>query len=430
MTDPTHIGRYAIDAQLGQGAMGVIYRAHDPAIDRTVAIKLIRADILDAETRPEYVQRFEREARAAGRCVHPNIVLVFDVATHDGNPYIVMEFVDGITLAQLLRARGPLPAPEAVAIAAQILDGLAAAHAQGVVHRDVKPANVMLTRDGRVKVADFGISRLGAADLTQPGALVGTPSTMSPEQLKGGPIDARSDLFATGTVLFELLTGQRPFPGTSAHEVWSRLMNDPPQDLAALQPGLPPALVAAVNRSLAKSPHDRFPDAPAMAAALRAPAPAPVAWDQTVVAPLRPQPASLDPAIVTTLERHLAAHVGPIARRLVEQAAARADTIDALCESLASSIDLPGNRQRFMADARASLGTASSTSLTAPSAIPAATVDAITRALARHMGPIAPALVRRAAPAARDARDLCQRLSAHIDDPQARATFLTQAMAP
>src|SRR5579875_1915116 len=208
---PERIGRYRIDRVLGHGAMGIVYKAHDPEIDRDVAVKLLRADLLDGEDRTEMLARFRREAQAAGRCVHPNIVSLFDYALYDGTPYLVMEYVRGASLARLLENGARLNPEQASTIMLQILDALACAHALGVVHRDVKPANILLSEGARVKVADFGISRLQGSTLTQSESLVGTPSYMSPEQCRGDEVDPRSDLFSAGVILFELLAGERPF---------------------------------------------------------------------------------------------------------------------------------------------------------------------------------------------------------------------------
>jgi eukaryotic-like serine/threonine-protein kinase len=160
--------------------MGLIYLAHDPAIDRKVAIKLIRADLLGGEERADYVARFQHEAQAAGRCAHPNIVAVYDFSLHEGNPYLAMEYVEGRNLSEVLAGSGRFPPPAAVALIGQVLDALACAHGLGIVHRDVKPANILLLPDRRVKMTDFGISRLDTSGLTQTGSVIGTPSYMSP----------------------------------------------------------------------------------------------------------------------------------------------------------------------------------------------------------------------------------------------------------
>ena len=444
---------------LGRGAMGVVYRAHDPVIDRTVAIKLVLAELLDGDDRASYVARFQREAQAAGRCAHPNIVGVFDFAMHGANPYLAMEYVDGVPLSQVPRGPAPAPVGEAVDVAAQVLDGLAAAHALGVIHRDIKPANILLPRRGRVKVADFGISRLDASAMTGTGTVVGTPGYMSPEQCRGEAADARSDLFSTGAVLYELVTGQRPFPGRQPHEVWHKLLHEEPPDPAALRPDAPAALHAALRRSLAKAPADRFPSAAAMAGALRDALGnlAERDEDRTVLA-TRPSPAAsaresapelapptLGSSVVGTLERELARHVGPIAGRMVRSAAGRASTVEELCALLASNLDA-GTRQRFTDGVQASLreaaqagtarqGAAQPGTLQPFTATPAGTtlsdadLEQARQDLARHVGPIARVLVKRAAAGCATADDLRERLAAHLEGAADRQAFLRKPPA-
>jgi len=262
---PDKIGRYRIEAVLGRGAMGVIYKAHDPEIDRPVAIKLIRADLLDGENRADYLVRFRREAQAAGRCAHPNIVAIYDFAMHEGNPFLAMEFVEGVSLSQARERGTEFEVADAVFVMLQVLDALGAAHAMGIVHRDIKPANIMLVGGSRVKVTDFGISRFDSSDLTQDGSVVGTPSYMSPEQYQGLAVDARSDLFSTGAVLYELLCGERPFAGRNFVEIGQNLLHADPPDLRERSVAVSPALKSVVDRALAKSPDARYATAAEMA---------------------------------------------------------------------------------------------------------------------------------------------------------------------
>ena len=326
--------------------MGVVYRAHDPEIDRRVAIKLMRADLLEGAERADFIARFRHEAQAAGRCTHPNIVTIYDFATYEGNPFLAMEFVDGVTLKQICQPGAKLAPADAILIVSQMLDALGAAHDMGVVHRDIKPANIMLVGGRLVKVTDFGISRLESSELTQQGAAIGTPSYMSPEQCRGTPVDQRSDLFSTGVVLFELLSGERPFTGRNFAEVTRSVLHDAPADLAAGNGAVSPALQAVIARALAKAPAGRFATAAEMAAALRATLQAGTladADDRTIVAPriAVPMPAAtqepgsgigsmggFDRALLGTLERRLAHYVGPIARLLVQNAARDSDNVE------------------------------------------------------------------------------------------------------
>jgi eukaryotic-like serine/threonine-protein kinase len=429
--------------------MGVIYRAHDPEIDRTVAIKLIRADLLTGEDRADYIQRFRREAQAAGRCMHPNIVAIYDFATHEGNPFLAMEYVDGISLDRA-RAPGGLVPADAVFIVLQVLDALGAAHALGITHRDIKPANILLVGGTVVKVTDFGISRFDNSELTSDGSVIGTPSYMSPEQCRGQVADARSDLFSTGVVLYELLCGERPFTGRSTVEVVQRVLREEPSDLHTRKPEVPRALSTAVAQALAKVPTDRYENAAAMAASLRAamagdPEAATLS-DRTVVLPrarVNEAPASprsmsgtllgstIDTATLSTLERRLAQHVGPIARVLVQSAVRGCDTIEALCERLASNVAEPVERNRFRAEIMTRLqrgtGATGAASVVAPAALPPIELERAQRELTRYLGPIARVLVKRAASEAQSVPDLWQRLASHIEREDERRAFLRHA---
>lgn len=428
-SDPTHIGRYRIEAALGRGAMGVVYAAHDPVIDRKVAIKLVRADLLDGAERDDYVARFQQEARAAGRCAHPNIVGVYDFALHDGNPYIAMEFIRGVALNQVDHERGGLTIRQVTDLVAQALDGLGAAHALGVVHRDIKPANIMLADDGRVKVTDFGISRIESASITGAGAVIGTPSYMSPEQCRGETVDARSDIFSTGVVLYELVTGQKPFAGKTQHEVWRRLLEEDPVDVAILRPDAPEHLVTAIRRALGKRPEARFTTAGEMAAALRG-GTAPPELDRTVIAMRAPLAGlDLDGSTISAIERQLARYVGPIAGYLVRNAARGSDSVEALRKTLASAIDKAENRALFSDEVRASLSQTGIRTGTAAPALGEADLERARQALTRHLGPVARVLVKRSAVGCGDAAELWRRLAQHIDQPKERGEFMRQMTA-
>jgi eukaryotic-like serine/threonine-protein kinase len=407
--------------------MGVIYAAYDPVIDRRVAIKLIRADLLGGEDQDAFIARFQREARAAGRCVHPNIVALYDFAVHEGNPYLAMEYVDARHLGQILAESGRLPASRAVAIIGQVLDALACAHRVGIVHRDVKPANILLLADGRVKMTDFGIARFDGTALTLDGAVIGTPSYMSPEQCRGDVVDARSDLFSTGVVLYEILCGERPFPGRNFTEVSWKLVNEPPPDIRVKLDIVSPALAAIVERALAKDPADRFASATEMAAALRG-APVEQPEDDRTVVLRRPAEAATRPpeaasgvpeATLGTIEQKLARHVGPMAHHLVRSAARRAGSLDELCDTLGQLIDRPDQRAQFRQEV-----------LAEQNQVPRrATVDAeearrAEQELVRYVGPIARILVKRALETAESADALWEHLADHIPAEADRQAFL------
>jgi serine/threonine-protein kinase len=447
-----------VERELGRGAMGVIYKAQDPDIGRTVAIKLVRADLLDGDDREAFLVRFRQEARAAGRCMHPNIVALYDFAMHEGNPFLTMEYVDGVPLGQALKQVGRFAPADAVAIIAQLLDALGAAHTLGVVHRDVKPANILLPPSGQVKVTDFGISRLDMSAITQDGAVIGTPAYMSPEQCRGEDVDARGDLFSAGAVLYELLSGTRAFAGRNVTEVSFQLLNAEPRDLIEFAPDTPPALIGALRQAMAKSREARFGSAKAMADALLravrddAPAVAPAMDERTVVLPPRPAVApalasapaaslTVDDAMLTTIERRLARHVGPIARHLVREAARRVTSIEALCETVARNIGQPAERERFLAESLdGTLGRGATTSVrtvarsaAAPDAggAPGARfspeqLERAERALTKVLGPIAKVMVKRALPGVPSEAALWERLATHIERVAEREAFLRQ----
>jgi serine/threonine-protein kinase len=294
---PTAIGKYEIRGVLGRGAMGTVYDGWDPVIGRRVAIKTVRLlGHADPEV-AEGLERFKREAQAAGRLSHPNIVSVYDYGETEETAYIVMEFVEGQSLKQRLDAGERFPVEETVRIMEQILAGLQSSHASGVIHRDIKPGNVMLARDGRVKLADFGIARIESSVMTQDGAMLGTPAYMSPEQLMVLSIDQRSDVYSAGVVLYQLLTGERPFEGGLA-AITHKALNTVPPRPSVIAVTVPPGLDAVVACAMSRRPADRYPDADSFARALRAAFEAPVLPDAAmddddtvVVRPARATPA-------------------------------------------------------------------------------------------------------------------------------------------
>src|SRR5215470_5645072 len=266
---PQTIGRYVVEALVGSGAMGQIFRAHDPVIRRTVAIKLISTRLMSSVDRDFYVRRFRREAEAAARCVHANVVAIYDFALHEGEPFLAMEFVPGMSLRQALDERPVMVPAEAVGIILQVLAALECAHAQGVVHQDIKPANILLASGGQVKVSDFGVSRLVGAETVSALGAAGTPAYMSPQQCRGEAVDGRADLFAVGAMLFEMLAGRVAFAGRTVIEVSYRVQNARLPLLPAGTQAAAPRLQGVLERATAKQPQDRFDGAADMAAALR-----------------------------------------------------------------------------------------------------------------------------------------------------------------
>jgi len=255
------LDHYRVLELVGRGAMGVVYKALDVNLDRQVAIKVMSAEARDD---PDFVERFRLEARAQGALNHPNVALLFDYFVHEGTPVAVMEFIDGESLEQLIKRRGAIPAHEVVPIFKQALRGVAAAHRAGIVHRDLKPGNLMVTRDGTVKVMDFGIAkRAGVTGATKVSTSIGSPLYMAPEQILGRAVDCRTDIYALGITLYELLCAHRPFNsrGKAEYLVLDAHVNDLPEPPTVYRYGIPQPIVDAVMRSLAKDPDARFQSA-------------------------------------------------------------------------------------------------------------------------------------------------------------------------
>uniref|UniRef100_E1TEB1 non-specific serine/threonine protein kinase n=1 Tax=Burkholderia sp. (strain CCGE1003) TaxID=640512 RepID=E1TEB1_BURSG len=450
---PRQIGRYLVDGVLGRGAMGTVYLATDPHIQRQVALKTINPELLrdspeaGSAADAELPGRFINEARAAGRLVHPHIVSVFDYGEADGVPFIALEYVRGETLATRLAKEAVhgtrLPLARTLTWFAQLLDALAYAHEAGVIHRDIKPANLLIAPRGECKIADFGIAQLDTGRLTQMGMMIGTPAYMSPEQYTGAPIDARSDLFSAGIVLYEMLTGKCPFAGSSA-AVMQQVLNSVLPAPSSEAPGLPASLDAMVQKALAKQPEARYRSAQSWRVELLSLLDTLAAKrdaDETVVAtpgnrgallppllpPLPPPPPRVAtgtadavsassviwPAeLLAQIEERLASHVGPVASLLVRRAAAHATNPQMLAAQLARHLPDEETRhhfdtllQRHTGAPRAVSSRPESESIQPPAGgtsakarVPdAAHIEAATRQLATHIGPVARIVAQRAA---------------------------------
>jgi serine/threonine-protein kinase len=255
-----NIGKYELRRQIGRGAMGIVYEAFDTVIERRVALKMLRTEVFPAEQLPEVRARLKREAHSAGKLSHPNIVTIFDYGEHQGAPYIVMDLMDGEELSKSLDGGARMALGTVVRVMEQLLSALAYAHDNGVVHRDVKPSNMFVLRDGTLKVVDFGLARVESSNLTETGAVLGTPAYMSPEQFLGVPVDPRSDIFSAGVVLYQLLTGDRPFTG-SPTTIMQKVLRQDPIEPSALNPTLSHAWDTIIKRALAKKPDDRLQSA-------------------------------------------------------------------------------------------------------------------------------------------------------------------------
>jgi predicted Ser/Thr protein kinase len=270
VTTLTKAGRYDLREELGRGAMGVVFHGFDPTIGRDVAVKTLR--LTEAGTglsREELIGRFQTEARAAGLLTHPNIVVVFDAGEEEGLFYITMEFVEGRSLQSLIDAHQPFPVSRVLKLMEQVCSALDFAHQHNVVHRDIKPANLMLTADDTVKITDFGTAKILQFGTAQTAHVMGTPSYMSPEQVKGKPVDGRSDIFSLGVILYELMTGEKPFPGQNITTVIYKIINEEPIPPRSLDSSIHPGLSAVISRALAKDPAARYQSCHELLSALK-----------------------------------------------------------------------------------------------------------------------------------------------------------------
>jgi len=474
----SQLGKYRIDGLLGKGAMGVVYKAFDPGIGRVVALKTIRKELLSDAEQAELIGRFKNEAQAAGRLNHPNIVTVFDYGEDAQAAYIAMEFVEGAGLDTLLAPGCATPTTRVLAWMRELLTALDYAHSRGVIHRDIKPANLLIAQTAQLKISDFGIARIDSSTLTQAGAVVGTPSYMAPEQFRGDAVDGRTDVFSAGIVLYQLLTGTRPFTGT-ASIVMQQIMNADPVPPSARLPALGTHFDGLLARAMAKRADARFPSALAFLDALNAAAQHGsdpdatrlVDHDLTMLAPAvaaaRQDSAGTSSTIsgLTTgtssntsssttmtpwkraafpdLEASLARQIGPLARYLLRKVGDQAEGLDHLSELLLPHIPSSLGRTQFQqalvqlkkkldADGTGSGAVATATPARVDGAAPLiddAYADATTRRLVALIGPIGQVVVKRALRQTGERAAFVQLLAAHIDNQDERARFLAEAGA-
>jgi len=330
MTLPDKIGKYEILGELGKGGMGVVYRGFDPAIGRAVAIKAITKASLDADELKHVLARFRNEAQAVGRLVHPGVVQIYDYGEDDQVAYIVMELVNGKTLAQHLAQETHYEPHEVGEIIRQLLDALAHAHAENVVHRDIKPSNILINSDGRLKLSDFGIAHLESSNLTQVGDMLGTPHYMAPEQFLGTEIDAMADLFSAGVIAYELLTGKKPFTGNTA-AVMHQALNVTPANPSQINPKLSTLMDQVLQKALSKKREDRFRSAREFALAFRMAIEDMPADDKTI--PGTPAPTSTKTAAESAVLLQNAAQLLSAARQMT--AGSAASSVQAADDALA-----------------------------------------------------------------------------------------------
>ncbi|WP_299204521.1 serine/threonine-protein kinase [uncultured Tateyamaria sp.] len=427
---PQKIGKYRIRAKLGEGAMGVVYDAHDQDIDRPVAIKTVHKHLIDAAGEEDWLTRFSREAQAAGRVLHPNLVTIFDYLEQDGLPYLVMERLEAKTLEDRMAQPQSLTLTEVAAIFGQILDGLCAIHGASIVHRDMKPANIMLTANGGVKLTDFGIARFTKMDRTSAG-MIGTPAYMAPEQFSGGDVDARSDVYATGVILYEILTGKQPYRGGGITAVMLATKGEsvpPPSELA---PDLPAALDAVVMTAICPDPKGRHPSAAEMRTALLA---AVSTHGATLTAPpeagaTRSVETMIGRLSLTTmmqLEESLVSRIGPIGKLLARRAAETALTQEDLLQQILGEVSDPSEQEALR---RTVAGLITADPGRAQGGLGEDDLKSVIAALTPHLGPIAGTLVRRQAARSASLSHLLDTMTEAIPDANDKAAFLKTAQA-
>jgi serine/threonine-protein kinase len=444
---PEAIGKYRVTRALGRGAMGMVYEGFDPVIERRVAIKTILAEYLEAAEMEEASTRFKREAQAGGRLMHPGIVGVYEYGEDKDMAYIVMEYVEGRELKSILRDGPPLELIDTFEIMKQLLAALDYSHKQGVVHRDIKPANVMVTAGNKVKVMDFGIARLESSSLTQVGTVVGTPTHMSPEQLTGMQADGRADLWSSGVILYEMLTGTSPFLAETPATVMHKVLQLDPEAPSRMKPGIPPGFDAVLARALAKKADQRFQTALEFSAAILqvmrfkpgttpSAATRPAERSQRAATAVRAAPAlAIDPAALEEIERSLSRHVGPLASLLVKRTQAESGSVESFFRTLAESIPDRDEQKAFLkkmalvkprVDAGASVKTVptAAAAVPAPSAFTPEVLSAAEKRLASYVGPLARVLIRKAAESSGNLKELYAQLATHIDSDEERGAFL------
>ena len=447
---PEKLGRYQVLEVLGRGAMGIVYKGFDPVISRTVALKTIRKDLLGSDQIVESVARFRNEAMASGRLNHPGIIAIHEYGEDEDTVFIVMEYASGDSLRRYISRRDSIKLTEISNIITQLLDALDFAHENGIIHRDIKPANIIVSPGHRIKVTDFGIARINTSTLTQTGMVVGTPSYMAPEQYIGLAIDRRADIFSAGIVLYEMLTGVKPFEGPT-ESVGYKICHEPHRSPSLVNVSLPIGLDVVINRALAKKPEDRYSSAKEFSHAVRSVIErheenaSEATVIRTYASRSRPAPTPTDlsslalsgwqPDALASLEAVLAPYVGPLARTLVKRNADRVFTLGELKDRLSMAIDDPSERAAFIKASQPvfeKLGREpsatpmgkSKTLVGQQSTLTQADYDFAVADLTQFLGPIAKVLVKKAAMHAHDVRSLYTRLAEHLSSADDKSAFL------
>lgn len=440
------IGPHRIINQIGVGGMGVVYRALDTRLNRNVALKFLPAHY---HTDNKARERFYAEARAASQLDHTNICIIYDIdETDDGQLYITMPYYDGETLAKRI-SRGALPVQEAIDIALQVGDGLAAAHASNIVHRDIKPANVMLTSDGGVKILDFGVAKVENVQLTSTGLSIGTLAYMSPEQLRGEAVDARADVWALGVVLYEMLTGNRAFPGKVLPDILQAVLSLDNDNLSKLLAGVDSSLHHVIETSLTREADGRYPDIATMLDDLIAvrmsisnkdwlplrPAYSAQMSEQGVQKAPKPKVYQWDDKVLDTISQLLIPVLGPIAPRLVQRMAKQSAAPEDLRDKLAQQIPTDSERKVFIKQIETQISefttppmpfTVKTDGSIQGVELSATQLAQLETALTVYLGPIARILVKQHAAKAASMDDLCASLENCITNEQQKQKFRQQ----
>ncbi|OMH38691.1 hypothetical protein BGP75_06410 [Motiliproteus sp. MSK22-1] len=440
--------------------MGTVYKGFDTIIERWVAIKVLHPHLLEGEGGEDLAKRFKQEAQAAARCLHPNIVTVFDYGIEQDTPYIVMEYVEGVELKESIKNQGIDSVVQAVRILLQVLSALEVAHAKGVVHRDIKPANIILLPDGQVKVSDFGVARLDSSDLTSAGFMVGTPNYMSPEGLRGFKVDNRSDLYSAALLLLEMVTHSKPYAGRNTEELLDALNLQ-----TRLEPLLRRDLQSVIRRALETDPSHRFQTAALFSKALGGlietrqedqddqktmviPAAAYPGDSEPGYQLSQSQASNWNPDLLKVIEQSLVKYIGPMASVLIRKNSRTISGVSELSQKLAEQIPSVDDRQQFLkqlnktgiyeqaisglqpsystsAIQSAESGLKSSASYvgTPDKSITAEDIEKVSKKLLVHVGPLAPRIVKMAAKNCAELPQLIEKVSSHIPDDSERLSF-------